>query len=216
MSREKQRKKKQWLRQHRRDPFVCQASKDGFRSRAAYKLLAIQERDHLIKPGMIVVDLGATPGSWSQVASRYLKGCGRLLAVDRLPMSPINGVVILCGDFCDQSFVDQLLQIIDGQRIDVVLSDMSPNLSGNHIVDQAKSMNLCDLARDFALKVLKPQGSFLVKTFQGCGFNQYIMSLRQSFVSVITRNPKASRSHSRECYLLAKKVKNTICSSISL
>lgn len=199
---------KQWLKEHCNDPFVKQAQQDGWRSRAAYKLLEIQHKDKLIHPGMLIADLGAAPGGWSQVVCRYLNGQGRIFALDQLEMQPITGVDFLMGDFRDQSVLDRLLQAIDGQGLDLVLSDMAPNLSGARTIDQPRVLYLCELALDFVRQTLRPNGSFLVKIFQGRGFEAYHNELRRSFSTVVVRKPKASRDRSRECYLLAKGFKD--------
>lgn len=210
-----------WLKEHFSDDYVIQAKKAGYRSRAAYKLLEIQEKDHLIKPGMTVVDLGAAPGGWSQVAIKLLKNQGYVFALDILPMDEIAGVDFLQGDFgkievanklqkrledkcrgrisCDPSLCDPSLE---RRLVDVVLSDIAPNVSGIKSVDQANIMNLAENALDFACKTLKPGGSFLTKVFQGEGFDQYLKLMRAHFQKVKTRKPKASRDRSKELYLL--------------
>ncbi|MEM9243058.1 MAG: 23S rRNA (uridine(2552)-2'-O)-methyltransferase RlmE [Pseudomonadota bacterium] len=195
---------KKWLKEHFTDVFVQQAQKDGFRSRAAYKFLELQEKDQLVKPGMRVADLGAAPGGWSQLVCRYLKGQGQVFALDILPIDPLDGVTIIQGDFREQAVLDQLLSLLDGRQLDLILSDMAPNLSGSKTIDQPRVMYLCELALDFARQALKPQGNLVVKSFHGEGFESYIKTLRQHFSKVIIRKPKASRQRSAECYVLAK------------
>lgn len=190
---------KQWMREHVNDPFVQRAQKEGFRSRAAYKLLEIDERDHLLKPGLAVVDLGATPGGWSQVAAA--KGC-RVIALDLLPLQPLAGVEFIQGDFREDAVLAQLEERLGGNQIGLVISDMAPNISGIDMADQARAMHLAELALEFASQHLKPGGAFLVKVFQGSGFEDYIKLMRARFAKVVTRKPKASRDRSSEVYLL--------------
>lgn len=190
---------KQWMNEHVNDPYVQRAQKDGYRSRAAYKLLEIDERDHLLKPGMVVVDLGATPGGWSQVAAA--KGA-RVIALDLLPLQPINGVEFIQGDFREDSVLAQLEERLDGRRAGLVISDMAPNISGIGMADQARAMELAELALDFSVQRLQPGGAFLVKVFQGSGFEDYVRLMRGCFARVVTRKPKASRDRSSELYLL--------------
>lgn len=190
---------RQWMREHVSDPYVQRAQKEGYRSRAAYKLLEIDERDRLLKPGTMVVDLGATPGGWSQVASA--RGC-RVIALDLLPLPPLRGVEFIQGDFREQEVLAQLERCLDGERAGLVISDMAPNISGIGMSDQARAMHLAELALDFAVQHLKPGGAFLVKVFQGVGFEAYIRQMRNHFAKVVTRKPKASRDRSRELYLL--------------
>jgi 23S rRNA (uridine2552-2'-O)-methyltransferase len=193
---------KQWMREHVNDPYVQMAQKDGYRSRAAYKLLEIDERDHLIKPGMVVVDLGATPGGWSQVAGNKLKGNGKIIALDLLPFHPLPYVDFIQGDFRDDDVLEQLEKKLEGKPIGLVISDMAPNISGVGSADQARAILLAELALDFALQHLKPDGAFLVKVFQGVGFEEYLKLMRSHFNKVVTRKPKASRDRSSEQYLL--------------
>jgi 23S rRNA (uridine2552-2'-O)-methyltransferase len=193
---------KRWLKEHFADDFVKKAQEAGYRSRAAFKLLEIQKKDRLIKPGMVVVDLGAAPGGWSQVAVELLKGKGRVFALDVLPMEPISGVDFICGDFCDEQVLAQLLLKMNGKKVDLVLSDMAPNISGIKVVDQSRSMYLAELALDCAKQILAPKGGFLVKVFQGEGFDAYLKDMRQYFKKVIVRKPQASRGRSREFYIL--------------
>jgi len=190
---------KQWMREHVNDPFVQRAQKDGYRSRAAYKLLEINERDHLLKPGTVVVDLGATPGGWSQIAAA--RGC-KVIALDLLPLQPLPGVEFIQGDFRENEVLAQLEQKLGGTRPGLVISDMAPNISGIGMSDQARAMHLAELALEFALQHLKPGGAFLVKVFQGVGFEAYIRQMRGHFGKVVTRKPKASRDRSSELYLL--------------
>jgi 23S rRNA (uridine2552-2'-O)-methyltransferase len=190
---------KQWMIEHVNDPYVQRAQKDGYRSRAAYKLLEIDERDHLIKSGMAVVDLGATPGGWSQVAAA--KGA-KVIALDLLPLNPIRGVEFIQGDFREDSVLAQLEARLGGKRIGLVLSDMAPNISGIDSADQARAMHLAELALDFSMHHLQPGGAFLVKVFQGVGFEDFIKLMRGHFARVVTRKPKASRDRSSEQYLL--------------
>jgi 23S rRNA (uridine2552-2'-O)-methyltransferase len=203
---------KKWLTEHMNDPFVKQAQKEGFRARSAYKLKEIQEKDNLIKPGMIVVDLGSTPGAWCQMASIFMKKQGKIFAIDILPMDLLPGVEFIQGDFREQNVFDELVTKMAGKKADVVLSDLSPNLSGIRSMDQPRTLYLCEIALDFARLSLKPGGSFLVKIFQGEGFIEYLKEMRQSFDKVTTRKPEASRDRSNECYLLGKgfKVSNAI------
>ena len=193
-----------WLREHFNDPFVKQAQKDGYRSRASYKLLEIQEKDRLIRPGMTVVDLGAAPGGWSQVTSRLIGGQGRLIASDILEMDSIPDVTFIQGDFTEDEVFKQILAAIGNTQVDLVISDMAPNMSGVKDVDQPRSMYLCELALDMAGHVLRPGGDFVTKIFQGEGFDEYFRDMRQRFDKVITRKPSASRPRSREVYLLGR------------
>jgi 23S rRNA (uridine2552-2'-O)-methyltransferase len=193
---------KQWMREHVNDPYVQRAQKDGYRSRAAYKLLEIDEHDHLIKPGMVVVDLGATPGGWCQVVAGKLGDQGRIIALDLLPLHPLPRVEFIQGDFREDNVLKQLEEMLEGQQIGLVISDMAPNMSGIDSADQARAMYLAELALEFAMQHLKPGGAFLVKVFQGVGFEGYLKLMRSNFVKVVTRKPKASRDRSSEQYLL--------------
>lgn len=195
---------KRWLREHFTDPYVKQAQKEGYRSRAVYKLLEMNERYHLFKPGMTIIDLGAAPGSWSQVVVKMIKPNGRLIAMDILPMDEIPGVEFIQGDFSDELIVNQITTLLGGAKADWVISDMAPNMSGNESVDLPRSMYLSELALAFALETLKPTGGFLIKIFQGEGFDAYLMDVRRHFKSVAVRKPKASRDRSREVYLMAR------------
>jgi len=198
---------KAWMQEHVNDPYVKLAQKDGYRARAAYKLIEIDDKDRLIKPGMVVVDLGSTPGSWSQVAIQRLKGNGRVIALDLLPMVGIPGVEFIQGDFREDEILEQLEEKLNGQQIDLVISDMAPNISGISSVDQPNAVYLTELAVDFSLKWLKPEGNFLVKVFIGSGFEEIVKIMRESFDKVVTRKPKASRDRSTEVYLLGLKRK---------
>jgi len=193
---------KQWMREHINDPYVQMAQKDGYRSRAAYKLLEIDERDHLLKPGMVVVDLGATPGGWSQVAANKLGNNGKIIALDLLPLNPLPRVEFIQGDFREDSVLAQLEAMLAGKRIELVISDMAPNISGIDLSDQARSIHLAELALEFAVNHLKPGGAFLVKVFQGVGFEEYVKEMRKHFTRVVSRKPKASRDRSSEVYML--------------
>ena len=197
------------MQEHLNDAFVKQAQKDGYRARAAYKLIEIDDKDHLIKPGMAVVDLGSAPGSWSQVVAHRLKGQGKIIALDILPMVGIGGVDFIQGDFREDSVLEELESRLNGQPIDLVISDMAPNISGIGSVDQANAAYLTELAVDFSLKWLKPNGNFLVKVFIGSGFEEIVKLMRESFEKVVTRKPKASRDRSSEVYLLGLKRKST-------
>jgi 23S rRNA (uridine2552-2'-O)-methyltransferase len=193
-----------WLKRHFDDPYVKEAQKAGYRSRAVFKLLEIQDKDRILKPGQVVVDLGAAPGGWSEFAVPLVGKQGNIIAMDILEMEPIEGVTFIQGDFTEQAVHNRLLAALDGRRVDLVMSDMAPNISGVKAVDQPKAMYLAELALDFAQEVLKPGGFFLAKIFQGEGFDPFLAALRQAFDKVVIRKPKASRPKSREVYLLAK------------
>jgi 23S rRNA (uridine2552-2'-O)-methyltransferase len=195
---------KAWMREHVTDAYVKRANIEGFRSRAAYKLQQLDAKDKLLKPGMTVVDLGAAPGGWSQVAARAVGASGRVIAVDLLEVQEVPGVTVISGDFSDDSTLAAVEQALDGHAVDLVLSDMAPNMSGIASADQARAVALVELALEFAVKHLKPQGNFLVKTFHGAGFDGLVSTLRRSFQQVYIRKPEASRSRSSEIYLLAK------------
>src|SRR5512145_1223443 len=194
---------KQWMREHVNDPYVQLAKKEGYRSRAAYKLLEIDAKDHLLKPGAVVVDLGATPGGWSQIAAKKVGRTGKVIALDLLPLDPLAGVDFIQGDFRDEAVLRQLENLLQGKPVGLVISDMAPNISGVVSADQARAMHLAELAMEFALEHLEPQGSFLVKVFQGEGFEEYYKLMRSRFIKVVSRKPKASRDRSSEVYLLA-------------
>ena len=198
---------KQWMMEHIHDVYVQRAKAEGYRSRAAYKLIEVAERDKLLKPGMVVVDLGAAPGGWSQVAAAKLGARGRVIAVDLLPMDALRNVTFLLGDFREDAVVRALEQELAGRPIDLVLSDMSPNISGIALSDQARAMYLAELALEFAVKHLKPGGGLLVKVFQGSGFQEFLREMRGRFTQVVTRKPEASRGRSNELYLLGKDCK---------
>ena len=194
---------RRWLDRHFKDEYVRRARQAGYRSRAAYKLLEIQEKDRILGPGMRVVDLGAAPGSWSQVAARIVGAGGRVVALDLLPMEPLPGVTFIQGDFREDEPLARLRAALGDEPVDLVLSDMAPNLRGT-AADQPRMIYLCELALDLAGEVLKPGGGLVVKTFQGQGFDSYLKALRGVFAKVSSRKPRSSRSHSRELYLVAK------------
>ena len=198
---------RRWMHEHLNDEYVKKAQKEGYRCRAVYKLLEIIEKKHIINKGDTVLDLGAAPGGWSQVAVKITGKSGQVIASDILPIEEINGVNFIQGDFTEQSVYDELMNLIKGSSIDIVLSDMAPNMSGQLSVDQPKSMYLADLAIDFALKILSRNGHFIVKVFQGDGFDEYIKKSRSSFRKVSIIKPKASRPRSKEVYLLASQLK---------
>lgn len=198
---------KAWLHEHVNDHYVQMAQKDGYRARAAYKLLEINEKDRLLKQGVWVADLGAAPGSWSQIAKNLVGDSGRVFALDILDMHPIHGVEFLQGDFREEEVLNRFTALLNGRQLDLVISDIAPNITGNAVTDQARSMYLCELALEFAKDHLKPGGSFLVKVFQGYGFNEYMTAMREQFASVASRKPKASRDRSNEIYLLGKQKK---------
>lgn len=193
-----------WLKEHFNDPYVKMAQKDGYRSRASYKLLEIQEKDRILRPGMSVVDLGAAPGGWSQVTSRVIGDKGRLIASDILEMDSIPDVTFIHGDFTDDAVLAQILAAVGDTQVDLVISDMAPNMSGLSAVDMPRAMFLCELALDLAGKILKPNGDFLTKVFQGEGFDTFHKSVKQMFDKVQMRKPLSSRDRSREQFLLAR------------
>ena len=195
---------RRWLKEHFDDEFVKRAQREGFRSRAVYKLDEIQQRDRIIRPGMTIVDLGAAPGGWSQYALGLIGRNGRIVAMDILPLDPLPGVEFVQGDFRDEAVLEQLLQTVQGQPIDLVMSDIAPNITGVDAVDQPRAMYLAELATDFAGKVLRPGGDLLVKLFQGEGFDDLVRDLRRHYDKGVIRKPKASRSRSREVYALAR------------
>jgi 23S rRNA (uridine2552-2'-O)-methyltransferase len=186
------------------DPYVQRSKREGYRSRSAYKLIEIDDRDRILAPGAVVVDLGAAPGGWSQVAAKRVGPKGRVVAIDLLDMEPVPGAAFIKGDFSTDRGLAEVEAALGGARADAVLSDMAPNLSGIAISDQARSMALAELARDFALARLNPGGAFLVKVFQGAGYEEFHKSLRAGFERVIVRKPDASRGESAELYLLAR------------
>jgi 23S rRNA (uridine2552-2'-O)-methyltransferase len=193
-----------WLAEHAADPYVKRAHEEGWRSRAAFKLEEIQKTDRLLRPGMTVVDLGAAPGGWSQYAARALAGKGRVIAMDILEMPSVAGVEFLQGDFNEPAVLDRLMALLGGAKVDLVMSDMAPNMMGIADVDHDRSMNLVELAVDFAGRTLRPGGDLLSKVFQGRGFQPLVAQLRQQFESVKLRKPKASRARSPEVYVLAR------------
>jgi len=192
-----------WLQRHFDDSYVQKAQQAGYRSRAAFKLLEINERDRILRPGLTVVDLGAAPGGWSQVAAAAVGSRGKVVALDILSMDPLAGVTFLQGDFREQVIFDQMLGLVTPGEVDLVMSDMAPNISGVKAVDQPRAMYLAELALDMASKVLAPGGSLLVKVFQGEGIDDFRRELKHSFAKLTARKPKASRAESREVYLLA-------------
>ncbi len=194
---------KRWLREHEADHFVQRARKDGYRSRASYKLLELDAKDRLFKPGMVVVDLGAAPGGWCQVAAEKIGSKGRVIACDILPMDSLADVEILCGDFTEEAVLAELETLVGGAPIDLVMSDLAPNISGMKAVDQPRSMYLVELALEFACQVLKPGGVFVSKVFQGEGSDALLKEVRQAFQKVNIRKPEASRPRSREVYWVA-------------
>ena len=197
---------KAWMQEHLNDEFVKRAQKEGYRARAAYKLIEIDDKDKLIKPGMTIVDLGSTPGSWSQVAAQRLykngQGQGRIIALDILDMTPIAGVEFIQGDFREETVLKQLEEMLKNKPVDLVIADMAPNISGVKDADQAGAAYLTELALEFSQQWLKPKGNFLVKVFIGAGFDEVVKQMRQQFDKVVTRKPKASRDRSSEVYLL--------------
>jgi 23S rRNA (uridine2552-2'-O)-methyltransferase len=194
----------QWMQEHFDDEYVKMAQAQGYRSRAVFKLSEIQEKDSLIKAGMNIVDLGAAPGGWSQYARQRLGKQNKLIALDILPMDAIDGVDFIQGDFLEQAVIDQLYAVLEGLPVHLVLSDMAPNMSGNKAVDQPRSMYLCELALDTAKSILAKNGGFLVKVFQGEGFEDFHREVQTHFTKVVIRKPKASRPRSNEVYILAK------------
>ncbi len=198
---------KAWMQEHLNDEFVKRAQKEGYRARAAYKLIEIDDKDKLIKPGMTIVDLGSTPGSWSQVAVQRLKGQGKVIALDILDMQAIPGVEFIQGDFREEAVLKQLEEKLNNKLVDLVIADMAPNISGVKDVDQAGASYLAELALEFSCHWLKPGGNFLVKVFIGSGFDEIVKTMRLQFEKVVTRKPKASRDRSSEVYLLGLKRK---------
>lgn len=195
---------KKWMDQHVSDPYVKKAQADGYRSRASYKLIEINEKDKLFHPGSIVMDLGAAPGGWSQVIAPLIGDSGHLISSDILPMDSIIGAHFIQGDFTEESVYNEILAALDNKKVDVVVSDMAPNLTGVKTTDQYSSIYLVELALDMARNVLKPNGSFCAKVFQGVGYEAYVKEVRQSFNKVVIRKPAASRPKSREVYVMAK------------
>ena len=193
-----------WLREHVNDTYVQRAKSEGYRSRAAFKLMEIDDRDHLIRAGEVVVDLGATPGGWSQVAAKRMQGKGRVIALDLLEMEPLHGVEFIQGDFREDVVLNQLETTLAGEKVGLVLSDMAPNMSGILLSDQARVMHLAELGLEFSRAHLKPEGAFLVKVFQGSDYESFLKAMRAVFQTVVVRKPDASRDRSPELYLLGR------------
>jgi len=193
-----------WLQRQANDPFVKKAQQEGFRSRAVYKLMELNEKDSFLKPNMTILDLGAAPGGWSQWAMKHLHNKANIIAIDILPIEPLDGVTILQGDFTEENTLQMIREIFISQHADLVMSDLAPNMSGMKGVDQPKTVMLAELALETALELLKPKGDFITKLFQGEGFDAYLMQLRKYFQKVHIRKPKASRPESREVYLVAR------------
>jgi len=193
-----------WLDEHVNDPYVKKAQLDGYRSRASYKLIEINEKDKLYRPGSVVIDLGSAPGGWSQIVAPVVGDNGRVIASDILHMDSLEDVTFIQGDFTEESVYNEILDALNGQPVDTVISDMAPNMSGVNATDQYSSMYLVELALDMARNVLKPGGSFCAKVFQGVGYDEYLKDVRSSFDKVVVRKPSASRPRSREVYLVAK------------
>jgi 23S rRNA (uridine2552-2'-O)-methyltransferase len=200
-------KNRNWITRHIKDPYVVQSKSDGYRSRASYKLLEIIEQHRLIKPGMTLVDLGSSPGSWSQVAARRVGNRGRVYALDILPMNPIAGVTFIQGDFSEAAVLNHLIETIGSEPVDLVISDMAPNLTGNKSIDQPAIIHLAEMAVDLACQVIKRHGVFIVKLFQGEGFDEFLCNTKKLFNNTFLKKPSASRSKSREVYLVAKGLK---------
>ena len=196
-----------WLNEHVNDPYVKRAQKDGYRSRASYKLIELNDKDKLIRPGMLVMDLGSAPGGWSQVAGKIVGDHGRVIASDILPMDPLDNVDFIQGDFTDEAVFQQILAKLNGRQPDLIISDIAPNISGVAAADQAASMYLVELTLDMVRQVLKPGGNYAVKVFQGEGSDEFLRDVRSSFEKVMIRKPEASRPRSREVYLVAKSFK---------
>ncbi|MGY6278034.1 23S rRNA (uridine(2552)-2'-O)-methyltransferase RlmE [Methylomonas sp. MgM2] len=194
----------QWMQEHFQDEYVKKAQSLGYRSRAVFKLIEIQEKDKLIRPGMNIVDLGAAPGGWSEYARKLIGKHDKVIALDLLEIEPIPGVEFIQGDFREDEVLEQLYKVLDDQPVHLLLSDMAPNISGNREMDQPRSIYLGELALDAAHRILVEGGTFLIKMFQGAGFNEYLAQVKQSFNSVVIRKPKASRARSSEVYILAK------------
>jgi len=193
-----------WLQEHVNDPYVKQAQKDGYRSRSSYKLIELNDKDRLIRPGMLIMDLGSAPGGWSQVAGKLVGEKGRVLATDILPMEPVKNVDFIQGDFTDEAVFNRILEALNGAKPDLIISDIAPNITGIDSADQGTSIYLVELALDMVRRVLKPKGNFVVKVFQGSGSDAYLKDVRTSFEKVSVRKPAASRSRSREVYVVAR------------
>jgi 23S rRNA (uridine2552-2'-O)-methyltransferase len=203
-----------WLREHVTDPYVKQAQKDGYRSRSSYKLIQLNEKDRLIRPGMLIVDLGSAPGGWSQVAGRLVGAKGKVVATDILRMDPLPNVEFIQGDFTEQAVLEQILATLEGRQPDLVICDIAPNISGIDSADQASSMYLVELALDMTRQVLRPKGDFVAKVFQGAGSDAYLKDLRSSFEKLFIRKPDASRARSREIYVVAKGFKGAAAATL--
>lgn len=193
-----------WLQEHVNDPYVKQAQRDGYRSRSSYKLIQLNEKDRLIRPGMLIVDLGSAPGGWSQVAARLVGEKGRVLATDILPMDPLKNVDFIQGDFTEEAVLNEVLERLGGRKPQLIVCDIAPNITGIDSADQASSIYLVELALDFARQALEPGGDFVAKVFQGAGSDAYLKDVRTSFEKVLVRKPAASRPRSREVYVVAK------------
>ena len=193
-----------WLVRHVSDPYVRKAGKEGYRARSAFKLLELVERSHLALPGQTVVDLGAAPGSWSQVLAQRVGRMGKVVAVDLLEVAPMSGLTFVQGDFREEVVLRRLEAALEGRKVDLVVSDMAPNISGVRATDQARSIHLCELALEFARIHLNPRGAFVVKAFQGSGYPEFLAQMRRTFVTVVSKKPRASRGESKEMYLLGK------------
>ena len=198
-------KSRAWMQAHVSDPYVKRAAASGYRSRAAYKLAEIDDRDRLLRRGQTVIDLGSAPGSWSQVLAERVMPGGKVVALDILPMDTVAGVRFVSGDFREQAVLERLENELDGKKADLVVSDMAPNLSGVSVSDQARAMHLCELALEFAREHLKPKGALLVKAFQGAGYTAFVSQMKAAFESVVSRKPRASRERSAEVYLLGRR-----------
>lgn len=198
------------MQEHLNDPYVQRANAEGWRSRAVFKLMQIDEKDRLIRPGMRIVDLGAAPGSWSQYAGRKLQGKGTIIALDVLPMDPLPDVTFIQGDFSERPVLDELMETLGDQKTDLVISDMAPNMSGVKAVDLPRSIYLAELGLELASEVLQPKGAYLVKVFQGEGFESFLKAMRERFNHVVSRKPRASRPRSREIYLLGKGIRQCL------
>src|SRR5258706_4663476 len=199
-----------WVKRHLNDPFVKKAQEDGYRSRAVYKLQEIDAREGFLRPGAVVVDLGSAPGGWSQLAIKKVGSKGKVVAIDLLPMEAIPGVIFIQADFSDEAGLNAVIAELESKPVDLVISDMSPNMTGIPLTDQARLFNLGEMAMDFAVKFLQPGGVFIVKVFQDAGFEPYVKLLRQNFQHVSAKKPDASRDESREVYLVAKAVKKPL------
>ena len=199
-----------WVQRHLNDPFVKKAQEEGYRSRAVYKLQEIDTREGFLKPGAVVVDLGSAPGGWSQLAIKKVGGKGKVVAIDLLPMDPISGVIFIQADFSEEAGLNAVIAELEGKPVDLVISDMSPNMTGIPLTDQARLFNLGEMAMDFAVKFLQPNGVFIVKVFQGAGFEPYVKLLRRNFQHVSAKKPDASRDESREVYMVAKAIKKVM------